>query len=176
MASLVGSNCHSIDGVNTIGEKTALSLVKTYGSLEDIIENSEKINSSRIRKAIEDNKEKALLNKKLITVNKNEEGITLVTNGKNYNPEELMKIFKDLKLNSLLEALGLEDVDGKTSAEEVIKVIDNIEDFKEFMKTLKERVYIGYESSNSNVYSKIKIETIYIYSGEQYAEINLANI
>ena len=176
VASLVGSNCHSIDGVNTIGEKTALSLVKTYGSLEDIIENSEKINSSRIRKAIEDNKEKALLNKKLITVNKNEEGITLVTNGKNYNPEELMKIFKDLKLNSLLEVLGLEDVDGKTSAEEVIKVIDNIEDFKEFMKTLKERVYIGYESSNSNVYSKIKIETIYIYSGEQCAEINLANL
>ena len=126
----------------------------------EIIENSEKINSSRIRKAIEDNKEKALLNKKLITVNKNEEGITLVTNGKNYNPEELMKIFKDLKLNSLLEALGLEDVDGKTSAEEVIKVIDNIEDFKEFMKTLKERVYIGYESSNSNVYSKIKIELL----------------
>ena len=42
-----------------------------------------------------------------------------------------MKIFKDLKLNSLLEVLGLEDVDGKTSAEEVIKVIDNIEDFKE---------------------------------------------
>ena len=66
MASLVGSNCHSIDGVNTIGEKTALSLVKTYGSLEDIIENSEKINSSRIRKAIEDNKEKALLNKSLL--------------------------------------------------------------------------------------------------------------
>ena len=56
MASLVGSNCHSIDGVNTIGEKTALSLVKTYGSLEDIIENSEKLNSSSIRKAIEDNK------------------------------------------------------------------------------------------------------------------------
>ena len=160
---------------NYLGEKTALSLIKTYGSLEGIIENCEKINSSRIRKVIEENKESVLLNKKLISVN-GKEGITLVTNGKNYNPEELMKIFKDLKLNSLLEVLGLEDVDGKTSAEEVIKVIDNIEDFKEFMKTLKERVYIGYESSNSNVYSKIKIETIYIYSGEQCAEINLANL
>ena len=176
VVSLVGSNCHSIDGVNTIGEKTALSLVKTYGSLEDIIENSEKINSSRIRKVIEDNKEKALLNKKLITVNKNEEGITLITSEKSYNPEELTKIFKDLKLNSLLEVLGIEDIDGSSSDAEVVKVIDNIEDFKEFMKTLKERVYIAYDSSNSNVYSKIKIETIYIYSGEQCTEINLANL
>ena len=37
---------------NYLGEKTALSLIKTYGSLESIIENCEKINSSRIRKVI----------------------------------------------------------------------------------------------------------------------------
>ena len=43
---------------NYLGEKTALSLIKTYGSLEGIIENIEKINSSRIRKVIEENKEK----------------------------------------------------------------------------------------------------------------------
>ena len=54
---------------NYLGEKTALSLIKTYGSLESIIENIEKINSSRIRKVIEENKESVLLNKKLISVN-----------------------------------------------------------------------------------------------------------
>ena len=59
---------------NCFGEKTALSLIKTYGSLECIIENIEKINSSRIRKVIEENKESVLLNKKLISVN-GKEGI-----------------------------------------------------------------------------------------------------
>ena len=82
---------------NYLGEKTALSLIKTYGSLEDIIENIEKINSSRIRKVIEENKESVLLNKKLISVNGNEEGITLINNGKYCNEEELMKIFKELR-------------------------------------------------------------------------------
>ena len=44
----------------------------------DNIENSEKINSSRIRKVIEENKESVLLNKKLISVNGNEEGMALL--------------------------------------------------------------------------------------------------
>ena len=119
---------------NYLGEKTALSLIKTYGSLEGIIENSEKINSSRIRKVIEENKESVLLNKKLISVNGNEEGITLINNGKDCNEEELMKIFKELKLNSLLEVLDLENIDDIASDEEEIKVIDKLDDFKFFIR------------------------------------------
>lgn len=161
---------------NYLGEKTALSLIKTYGSLEGIIENIEKINSSRIRKVIEENKESVLLNKKLISVNGNEEGITLINNGKDCNEEELMKIFKELKLNSLLEVLGIENIDDIASDEEEIKVIDKLDDFKCFIKTIKERIYITYETSNSNVYSKIRVENMYIYNEDESVKIDLSSL
>lgn len=161
---------------NCFGEKTALSLIKTYGSLEGIIENSEKINSSRIRKVIEKNKESVLLNKKLISVNDNEEGITLINNGKDCNEEELMKIFKELKLNSLLEVLDLENIDDIASDEEEIKVIDKLDDFKFFIKTIKERIYITYETSNSNVYSKIRVENMYICNRDESVKIDLSSL
>lgn len=161
---------------NYLGEKTALSLIKTYGSLEGIIENSEKINSSRIRKVIEENKESVLLNKKLISVNGNEEGITLINNGKDCNEEELMKIFKELKLNSLLEVLEFENIDDIASDEEEIKVIDKLDDFKCFIKTIKERIYITYETSNSNVYSKIRVENMYICNEDESVKIDLSSL
>ena len=161
---------------NCFGEKTALSLIKTYGSLEGIIENIEKINSSRIRKVIAENKESVLLNKKLISVNGNEEGITLINNGKDCNEEELMKIFKELKLNSLLEVLDLENIDDIASDEEEIKVIDKLDDFKFFIKTIKERIYITYETSNSNVYSKIRVENMYICNEDESVKIDLCSL
>ena len=160
---------------NYLGEKTALSLIKTYGSLEGIIENSEKINSSRIRKVIEENKESVLLNKKLISVN-GKEGITLVNDSKDYNEEELTRIFKELNLSSLLEVLGIENIDDIASDEEEIKVIDKLDDFKCFIKTIKERIYITYETSNSNVYSKIRVENMYICNGDESVKIDLSSL
>lgn len=159
---------------NCFGEKTALSLIKTYGSLEGIIENSEKINSSRIKKVIEENKESALLNKKLISVN-GKEGITLVNDSKDYNEEELTRIFKELNLSSLLEVLGIENIDDVVANEE-IKVIDKLDDFKCFIKTIKERIYITYETSNSNVYSKIRVENMYICNGDESVKIDLSSL
>ena len=159
---------------NCFGEKTALSLIKTYGSLEGIIENSEKINSSRIRKVIEENKESVLLNKKLISVNE-KEGITLVNDSKDYNEEELTRIFKELNLSSLLEVLGIENIDDVVANEE-IKVIDKLDDFKCFIKTIRERIYITYETSNSNVYSKIRVENMYICNGDESVKIDLSSL
>lgn len=159
---------------NYFGEKTALSLIKTYGSLESIIENCEKINSSRIRKVIEENKESVLLNKKLISVN-GKEGITLVNDSKDYNEEELTRIFKELNLSSLLEVLGIENIDDVVANEE-IKVIDKLDDFKCFIKTIKERIYITYETSNSNVYSKIRVENMYICNGDESVKIDLSSL
>ena len=164
----------SLKSSNCFGEKTALSLIKTYGSLECIIENIEKINSSRIRKVIEENKESVLLNKKLISVN-GKEGITLVNDSKDYNEEELTRIFKELNLSSLLEVLGIENIDDVVANEE-IKVIDKLDDFKCFIKTIKERIYITYETSNSNVYSKIRVENMYICNGDESVKIDLSSL
>ncbi|HHT03331.1 MAG TPA: DNA polymerase I [Bacteroidales bacterium] len=65
---LWGDSSDNIPGVPKIGEKKAKMLMKQFDSIEDIIENSDKIESPSIRKAIEENKDKAILSKMLATI------------------------------------------------------------------------------------------------------------
>lgn len=65
MLGLKGDPSDNIPGVPGIGEKTAVSLVKNYGTIENIFSNIEEIKPDRIKKALKENKEQALLSKKL---------------------------------------------------------------------------------------------------------------
>lgn len=65
---LWGDSSDNIPGVPSIGEKKAKTLMQQFDSIEDIIENSYKIKSPSIRRAIEENKDKALLSKMLATI------------------------------------------------------------------------------------------------------------
>lgn len=65
---LWGDSSDNIPGVKGIGEKKAKALLQQFDSIEDIIENSDKITVNSVRKAIEENKEEALLSKKLATI------------------------------------------------------------------------------------------------------------
>ncbi|MDR0971289.1 MAG: DNA polymerase I [Bacteroidales bacterium] len=65
---LWGDSSDNIPGVPSIGEKKAKQLMQQFSSIEDILANSDKIESPSIRRAIEENKEKALLSKRLATI------------------------------------------------------------------------------------------------------------
>lgn len=65
---LWGDSSDNIPGVPSIGEKKAKLLMKQFNSIEEILENTDKIESASIRKAIEENKDKAILSKQLATI------------------------------------------------------------------------------------------------------------
>lgn len=65
---LWGDSSDNIPGVPTIGEKKAKALIQQFSSIENILANSDKIESKSIRKAIEENKESALQSKQLATI------------------------------------------------------------------------------------------------------------
>src|SRR5574344_1095118 len=65
---LWGDSSDNIPGVPSIGEKKAKALMQQFDSIEDIIANSSQIENKSIRKAIEENTDKALLSKKLATI------------------------------------------------------------------------------------------------------------
>lgn len=65
---LWGDSSDNIPGVPSIGEKKAKILMKQFDSIEDILENTDKIENNSIRKAIEENKDKAILSKQLATI------------------------------------------------------------------------------------------------------------
>ncbi|MCI4667615.1 MAG: DNA polymerase I [Bacteroidia bacterium] len=65
---LKGDSVDNIPGIPKIGDKTAISLLKEYGSVETIIEQAEHIKKKSIRESIIANKEQGLLSKKLATI------------------------------------------------------------------------------------------------------------
>lgn len=68
---LWGDSVDNIPGVKGIGEKKAKALLQQFSSIEEIIANTDKITINSVRKAIEENKQEALLSKKLATIDVN---------------------------------------------------------------------------------------------------------
>ena len=63
---LVGDSVDNVPGVPGIGMKGAVSLIKEWGSLEDAVENAERISNKRQREALLEHAEQARLSKKLV--------------------------------------------------------------------------------------------------------------
>lgn len=69
--ALTGDKIDNIPGVPGIGPKTAGELINEFGSLQNLLDNAEKIPQERRRDLIMQNKESALISFKLATLNKN---------------------------------------------------------------------------------------------------------
>ncbi|MBM3324954.1 MAG: hypothetical protein FJY66_04735, partial [Calditrichaeota bacterium] len=65
---LMGDTSDNVPGVAGVGPKTAVALVKTYGSLEAALEHAEEISKPAIREALLRDREQALLSKRLVTI------------------------------------------------------------------------------------------------------------
>ena len=70
--SLVGDTADNIKGVEKIGVKTAASLLRTFGTLENIISNAENIDKQSIRKSIVENTDRIRKNYELIKLENNQ--------------------------------------------------------------------------------------------------------
>ncbi|HTL96865.1 MAG TPA: DNA polymerase I [Gemmatimonadaceae bacterium] len=66
--ALVGDSSDNIPGVKGIGDKTAVELVATFGSLENILANAESITKKRPREALLTQADAARLSKELVTI------------------------------------------------------------------------------------------------------------
>lgn len=68
LKGLMGDTSDNIPGVPGVGPKTALKLISEYGSVENVLENAESISGKALREKLLNNKDSALLSKKLATI------------------------------------------------------------------------------------------------------------
>ncbi|MCG3675630.1 DNA polymerase I [Aliarcobacter butzleri] len=66
--SLLGDTADNIPGVKGVGAKTAESLIKEFGTLENIYANIDNIEKKRTKELLIEGKENAILSKKLVTL------------------------------------------------------------------------------------------------------------
>ena len=119
--SLMGDTSDNIPGVKGIGEKTALSLVQTFGSLEGVYQN---IDDKRIkpkqREHLLEDKPMAELSHTLGTIRTDApidtaEGAYTVGEG---NKPAAVRLLQELEIHSLIPRFGLDGVAPEAAAEE----------------------------------------------------------
>ena len=66
--SLAGDSSDNIPGVPGIGIKTAAELINKYGDLETLLNSAHEIKQNKRRETLIENKDKALISKKLVTL------------------------------------------------------------------------------------------------------------
>lgn len=104
LKSLMGDSSDNIPGVPGVGEKTALNLVKTYGTLENLYDNIDTL-SGKLREKIESSREIAALSKTLATINTSVE-IPYALDDLTFDfpfPYETKLLFSNLDLKNLLK-------------------------------------------------------------------------
>ena len=102
MLGLMGDASDNIPGCPGVGEKTAQKIIKEFGSIENLLENTDKLKGS-LKTKVESNKDMISFSKFLATI-KIDVPITLNMNElKKENPDEvsLRKIFEELEFRSL---------------------------------------------------------------------------
>jgi len=127
--ALKGDPSDNIPGVPGVGDKTAVNLIKTFGSIEKLYTyldekcqiSNEKLQinskpvcrqarfqiSKRIKQLLQDNKEKAFLSKDLATICKDTPLDFRLSDAKvsDYNPKKVEKLFYEFEFKSLLKRL-----------------------------------------------------------------------
>jgi DNA polymerase I len=102
---LSGDTSDNIPGVPGVGEKTAIDLVKQFGTLEKVLENSQHIKKVKLKESLARASENALLSKKLVTLDLHvplDRGPEDLTIGP-LDRKKLGEIFRELEFRELWE-------------------------------------------------------------------------
>ena len=113
---LMGDKVDNIPGIPGVGEKTAIQLIKDFGSIENLLENTDKL-KGKLKEKVENNKEMAIQSKRLATiildvpVEFNEEELAV----KPVNKDALRELFTELEFRRIAQQVLGEDIGGNES-------------------------------------------------------------
>ena len=155
--SLAGDSSDNVPGVPGIGVKTAAELINKYGNLENLLKSANEIKQNKRRETLLENKDKAIISKKLVTL-KHDAPVNMDLAEfklKEIDKDKLYKFLREMELNRLLSsaisAYGEPNLDGleiKLGATEKQKTINKkdyhlVKNSKEIDKWIKEAEEIG---------------------------------
>ena len=166
---LMGDKSDNIPGVPGVGEKTAYKLIQTYGSIEEVLNNIDNISGKKLKENLETYREQAIFSKKLATIVTEvpiEFDLDEIKSQESYDKEGLKKLLLKLQMKSMIDKLPKGDNIEEESIEEIIDItyINSSKSFLDLSKSLKDEIYISYETMNSEKYSEISLKNVYLSS------------
>ncbi len=143
--ALAGDPSDNIPGVKGIGNKTAINLLKTYETIEDIYEHIDEI-KGKMKEKLEADKESAFISKEIATIYR-DVPLDVKLNEIVYKGSDLVslnKIYEDLEFFSLIK----KNVESSTPVENEIKYknVNSVEDLKDLEDDIS--LYIECDAEN----------------------------
>ncbi len=104
--ALAGDSSDNVPGVPGIGIKTASELINHYGNLDNLLKHAKEIKQNKRRETLIENKDKALISKKLVTLKKDVPVKNKINEFslKDIDKEKLYGFLREMEFNRLLSS------------------------------------------------------------------------
>ncbi|MGD9135486.1 MAG: DNA polymerase I [Desulfobacterales bacterium] len=147
---LSGDTADNIPGVPGIGQKTAISLIKSYHSMEGVYEKLNTITRKKLRENLENFKDQAFLSRKLVTIQKR---APLTLDPKKFKVtapkrDKLAELFKQLEFRQLQQAFP-EQADLSHKDYQAVMTLANLEKLISRLESV-ERFALDTETTSTN--------------------------
>ncbi len=112
LKGLMGDKSDNIPGIPGVGEKTAAKLLEQFGSIENMLANTDQISNAKLRTKVEENAQLAAMSKRLATINT---FVPLELDFEKLKKEEpdypkLIELYTKLEFKSFLKRLDVKEV------------------------------------------------------------------
>jgi DNA polymerase-1 len=146
--ALVGDTSDNIPGVPSIGPKTAAQLLSEFGTLGNLLANTQRIANEKRRQVVEKNREQALLSQRLASIKMDVElPVKLQDFSWEFQPnEELVELYRELEFYSLLE--GMRAAGPKRQV--TYQTIADIEALKEAVEAARRSGYFAVDTETTS--------------------------
>ena len=166
--ALAGDSSDNVPGVPGIGVKTAAELINKYGNLETLLKSANEIKQNKRRETIIENKDKALISKKLVTLKNNAPVDRSLTEFqlKEIDKDKLYKFLREMEFNRLLSsAISAYGEPKLTSEKDIVKtdekqkaidrkkyyLITNLDEIDSWIKEAEEAGEVAVDTETSSL-------------------------
>lgn len=175
---LMGDTSDNIPGVPGVGEKTALSLIKEFKTIDNLYKSIEEGTDNlkeKTREKLVESKDLAFLSKTLGTINTEVPLTEKIEDLKiqDWDNSKLFEKFKELNFHRFIDRFNLQTEQKEKELSDLVNIeeiaLDKLTDLLQCIKTKKELVYIleKEDITNSDKIIKKKIKSISIYDKEK---------
>ncbi|HYA93516.1 MAG TPA: DNA polymerase I [Thermodesulfobacteriota bacterium] len=149
---LAGDAIDNIPGVPGIGEKTAIQLIKTYGSIENLLAHVEEIPQKKLKENLKAHGDLARLSRQLATIHTD---VPVDSQLKDFSVsppdlKNLKEIFKELEFNKLLKELF--DEKASTGAERDYRLVMDRNDLSALLEELRKNATFSIDLETTSPY------------------------
>ena len=153
--ALAGDSIDNIPGVPGIGVKTAAQLINEYGSLEELLARAEEIKQPKRRETLINNKEKALISKKLVELNKEVKVPFSIDelDDHNMDKDKLIEFLKEQEFKTIVNRLefSLNKLEKKQQKKTKYELINKIEQLKTWLNEIEKVGYVAIDTETTSL-------------------------